>query len=79
MSFKKKALVSIKTGVKLIEVILHSVDNFFRSLLVLFFLWITRLLLHRFYTVIHNSKSTFQGLIQHVQGMVQFSRLVAQF
>jgi hypothetical protein len=58
-------------GVELPGFNLHTVDNFFRFFRVLFFLWITRVVLHAYYTVIHNSKSTLQGLVQHVQRMVQ--------
>lgn len=70
-SFELSFLGSFKIGVELPGLDLHTVDNFFRIFEVLFFLWITRIVVHAYYTVIHNSKSTLQGLVQHMQRMVQ--------
>lgn len=69
--FELSFLGSFKIGVELLGLDLHTVDNFFRISWVLFFLWITRVVVHGCYTVIHNSKSTLQGLVQHMQRMVQ--------
>lgn len=69
--FELSVLGSFKIGVELMGLDLHTVDNFSLSSKVLFFLWITHLFVHGVYIVIHNSKSTFQGLVQHVQRMVQ--------
>ncbi len=69
--FELSFLGSFKIGVELPGLDLHTVDNFSRSSEVLFFLWITHPFVHGTYIVIHNSKSTLQGLVQYVQRMVQ--------